>query len=75
MRGRDMLSEENQNQNEKPSDEVYTLGKTPECKHHFALVRSDVLAAECRECRIGLPMSPGMNVDKGHVYLHGELVV
>ena len=58
--------------------EILTLKPPITCQkaHYFEMVRSgDQLAAECRNCHTGYPLSAGADVSNGHVYLYGELVI
>ena len=44
---------------------VKKIYKKKKCDHYFEMVKP--LTAECKHCRAGFFLSPGMNVNKGHI--------
>ncbi len=45
------------------------------CEHEFIYSRiQQGITAECVKCKAGLILTPGMEIKKKHVYLHGSLV-
>lgn len=45
----------------------------PTCHHKFVMMSRR--QAECKQCRIGYFLDPEMVVKKGHIYIHGSLVI
>ena len=48
------------------------LAESPKCEHHFA--RTKGTEAQCK-CGVGYFLDPGSVIKKGHIYLHGQLVI
>ena len=43
------------------------------CEHYFIQVNGQEV--ECKHCHAGFITVPGMNIDKGRIYHHGERIL